>query len=168
MIINPVQRKVGLMKNKTKKISKASILFYVLAVLFLLATLLFAKLTHDYISASAENSGTITLETTISIYLSNCGSYLAYSFIFYGIGMILSKFSFMTHTLADCMVEEVEEKLQISCRFLHIKMKQIQKMIISLLTQRIKQKNLQKQKTNKKLILSIIERMSFFLHILNH
>lgn len=110
MIINPVQRKVGLMKNKTKKISKASILFYVLAVLFLLATLLFAKLTHDYISASAENSGTITLETTISIYLSNCGSYLAYSFIFYSIGMILSKFSFMTHTLADCMVEEVEEK----------------------------------------------------------
>ena len=110
MIINPVQRKVGLMKNKTKKISKASILFYVLAVLFLLATLLFAKLTHDYISASAENSGTITLETTISIYLSNCGSYLAYSFIFYGIGMILSKFSFMTHTLADCMVEEGEEK----------------------------------------------------------
>ena len=106
------------MKNKTKKISKASILFYVLAVLFLLATLLFAKLTHDYISASAENSGTITLETTISIYLSNCGSYLAYSFIFYGIGMILSKFSFMTHTLADCMVEEVEEKLKgITCGF---------------------------------------------------
>lgn len=96
------------MKNKIKKISKASILFYVLAVLFLLATLLFAKLTHDYISSNAES--TITLETTISIYLSNCGSYLAYSFIFYGIGMILNKFSLTMHTLADCMVEAVDEK----------------------------------------------------------
>lgn len=96
------------MKNKIKKISKASILFYVLAVLFLFATLLFAKLTHDYISSNAENS--ITLETTISIYLSNCGSYLAFSFIFYGIGMILNKFSLTMHTLADCMVEAVDEK----------------------------------------------------------
>lgn len=97
------------MKNKIKKISKASILFYVLAVLSLLATLLFAKLTHDYISASVESSGPITLETTISIYLSNCGSYFAYSFIFYGIGMILSKFSLTMHTLADCMVEAIDE-----------------------------------------------------------
>lgn len=97
------------MKNKTKKISKTSVLFYVLAVIFLLMTLFFAKLSHDYVTASVENSGSITLETTVGIYLSNCGSYLAFSFIFYGIGLILNKFSFMNNTLADCMVDAIED-----------------------------------------------------------
>lgn len=97
------------MKNKIKKISKTSVLFYVLAVIFLLMTLFFAKLSHDYVTASVENSGSITLETTVGIYLSNCGSYLAFSFIFYGIGLILNKFSFMNNTLADCMVDAIED-----------------------------------------------------------
>lgn len=97
------------MKNKIKKVSKTSVLFYVLAVIFLLMTLFFAKLSHDYVTSTIENSGSITLETTVGIYLSNCGSYLAFSFIFYGIGLILNKFSFMNNTLADCMVEAIED-----------------------------------------------------------
>ncbi|WP_416326610.1 hypothetical protein [[Eubacterium] hominis] len=97
------------MKNKkTSNISKASILFYVMAVLFLFAALFFAYLTYQSI-AEYKQSAEPSLSEVFSVYISNCGSYIAYSFILYGIGVILNKFSVMTNTIADCMVEAVED-----------------------------------------------------------
>lgn len=96
------------MKNKkTSGISKASIVFYVVAVLFVFAALFFAKLTYDTIVAYNQTQE-LGIKDMINVYLSNCAPYLGFAFILYGIGVILSKFALMTDTLSACMIDAIE------------------------------------------------------------
>lgn len=96
------------MKNKkTSGISKASIVFYVVAVLFVFAALFFAKLTYDTI-VTYNQTQELAIKDMINVYLSNCAPYLGFAFILYGIGVILSKFAFMTDMLSACMIDAIE------------------------------------------------------------
>lgn len=97
------------MKNKkTTSISKASIVFYVVAVLFVFAAAFFAKLTYDTI-VTYSSTQDLAIKDIINVYISNCAPYLGFAFILYGIGVILNKFALMTDTLSACMMDAVEE-----------------------------------------------------------
>ena len=97
------------MKNKkTSNVSKASIVFYVMAVLFLFASLFFAYQTYQSI-VEYKKSAEPALSTVIGAYISNCGAYVAYAFLLYGVGVILNKFTATNSILIDCMAEVINE-----------------------------------------------------------
>lgn len=95
--------------NNKNKIAKASIVFYVVAVIFLFIAAFLFYMTYETVVAYKQ-SYTTTMKDVIGLYLTNVAPYFAYSFILYGIGVILKKFSVMTDTLAMCMDAAIEIK----------------------------------------------------------
>lgn len=104
------------MNNKTKEttISKASILFYVTAVIFLLIGAFSIYMAYGTIQ-NYQTQYTLELKDIMNVYFSGAAQYFAYAIISYGIGVILKKFSELNQNLSLCMedvIEESEEELE--------------------------------------------------------
>lgn len=95
--------------TNNKKIAKASVVFYVIAVIFLFIAAYLFYMTYETVVVYKQ-SYTTTMKDIIGLYLTNVSPYFAYAFILYGIGVILKKFSVMTDTIAMCMDSAVEEE----------------------------------------------------------
>ena len=83
------------MKNGVFNLKKKSaILFYVLSVLFLIITIFVTVYGWINLASSAEQAGVSLVEQWVVVaqtLLATSGGFLAFTFIFLGIGLILSK-----------------------------------------------------------------------------
>lgn len=73
---------------------KSAILFYVLSVLFLIITIFVTAYGWINLASSAEQAGVSLVEQWVVVaqtLLATSGGFLAFTFIFLGIGLILSK-----------------------------------------------------------------------------
>lgn len=73
---------------------KSAILFYVLSVLFLIITIFVTVYGWINLASSAEQAGVSLVEqwvVVVQTLLATSGGFLAFTFIFLGIGLILSK-----------------------------------------------------------------------------
>lgn len=73
---------------------KSAILFYVLSVLFLIITIFVTVYGWINLASSAEQAGVSLLEqwvVVVQTLLATSGGFLAFTFIFLGIGLILNK-----------------------------------------------------------------------------
>lgn len=73
---------------------KSAILFYVLSVLFLIITIFVTVYGWINLASSAEQAGVSLVEQWVVVaqtLLATSGGFLAFTFIFLGIGLILSK-----------------------------------------------------------------------------
>lgn len=73
---------------------KSAILFYVLSVLFLIITIFVTVYGWIKLASSAEQAGVSLVEQWVVVaqtLLATSGGFLAFTFIFLGIGLILSK-----------------------------------------------------------------------------
>lgn len=101
-----MNRKVGTMTNNKKRATKsvASIVFYVVAVIFLCIAAF--SIWQGYLTVqSYKMQYTLKIADTINIYFSACAQYFAYAFILYGMGTVLAKLQGLTNTLCPCCEE---------------------------------------------------------------
>lgn len=86
---------VRILKNGVFNMKKKSaILFYVLSVLFLIITIFVTVYGWINLASSAEQAGVSLVEQWVVVaqtLLATSGGFLAFTFIFLGIGLILSK-----------------------------------------------------------------------------
>lgn len=103
------------MKNSKKvmKASSLSIVFYVLAVIFLAIAAF--EIYQGYLQiTSLQTQYTLTIIDMLGVYINYCAQYFAYAFMLYGIGVGLSKLHVIHYALSECMVDaQVEEDVQL-------------------------------------------------------
>ena len=99
------------MNNKQNgKIAKASIVFYVVSVIFLLISAFLIYMTYETIVTYKSTYSTApSMSDVFGLYINNVSPYFAYAFILYGIGVILKKFAVMTDTLTGIMDQAIVE-----------------------------------------------------------
>lgn len=97
-------------KEQSTKISKSSIIFYVIAVIFLCIAAFQIYMTHQSVISytDAYGAGTLATKDMVSAYLTGCSPYFAFAFILYGVGVILGKITMMTTALTQCMEEAID------------------------------------------------------------
>lgn len=112
IVDNKGQTKKGLNEMKNKKqnsVSKASILFYVMAVIFLLIAAF--SIYQAYLTVQGYKAQyTLQFTDILNIYLQGCSPSFAFAFIFYGIGVILNKIMEMNSSLSLCMDDALDSK----------------------------------------------------------
>lgn len=90
------------------KISKSSLFFYFAAVVFLFISLYRLIDTYQYIDYMKESTELI-FSDILNTYFGNVAPYFAYSFIFYGIGLLLDRFyKFISLLEEDAQHNKVE------------------------------------------------------------
>lgn len=105
-------RKVEIMKTKKEmKISKASIVFYVAAVIFLAIAAF--EIYQTYLTVeNYKTTYTLQLTDILNLYFTGCVPYFGFAFLAYGIGEVLKKISDLTSTLRLCMEDVIEEAVE--------------------------------------------------------
>lgn len=115
IVDNKGQTKKGLKQMKNKKqigISKASITFYVMAVIFLLIAAF--SIYQAYLTVQGYKAQYMLQFTDeLNIYLQGCSSSFAFAFIFYAIGVILNKINDLNGSLCLCMDDAIEAKANV-------------------------------------------------------
>lgn len=97
--------------KKTKKetgVSVISIVFYVIAVVFLCIAAFNIWQAYQTVQ-SYQLQYSLTLSDILGVYFSNCAQYFAYAFVLYGVGVALNKIAVLNKTLCTCMDSGVEE-----------------------------------------------------------
>lgn len=98
------------MKNMKKEsgVSAISIVFYVVAVIFL--GIAVYGIYQGYLTVeNYKLQYTMTLLDIMGIYFTACAQYFAYAFILYGIGTVLTRVSVLSNVLGGCLEVEKEE-----------------------------------------------------------
>lgn len=99
------------MTNKKQNgISKASILFYVVAVIFLMIAAFSIYQAHSIIEMN-KTQYAMKFTDELNVYLQGCSPSFGFAFILYGIGVILNKFSDMNSSLQLCMNDAIDSEL---------------------------------------------------------
>lgn len=102
-------------KENSIKISKASIFFYVAAVIFLVIAVFYLYVTYQSVAEyKLSQAADPTLQTIFSAYLGNCAPFFAYAIGCYGIGLVIGKVSALASALSLCVddaqVVEIEDE----------------------------------------------------------
>lgn len=95
--------------KKTFKVSAASILFYVAAVVFLGIAVFYIWQTYVIISNYADSGQNINISAMLDNYFTYCSPYFAYAIICYGLGVVMGKLTSLTHVMSLCLVDAKEE-----------------------------------------------------------
>lgn len=97
--------------KKEMKISKASIVFYVAAVVFLAIAAF--EIYQTYLTVeNYKTTYTLQLTDILNLYFTGCVPYFGFAFLAYGIGEVLKKISDLTSTLRLCMEDVIEEAVE--------------------------------------------------------
>ena len=96
--------------KKELKISAASILFYVAAVVFLGIAVFYIWQTYVMISNYAEAGQSINISAALDNYFTYCAPYFAYAILCYGLGVVMGKLTNLTHVMSLCLESTQEEK----------------------------------------------------------
>lgn len=99
-------------KAKITRISKASILFYIAAVVFLLIGAFSIYMAYESIQ-NYQTQYTLEVKDILNVYFSGAAPFFAYGIISYGIGVVISKVSELNYHLTLCMDDAVLEKERI-------------------------------------------------------
>ena len=90
--------------KKELKISAASILFYVAAVVFLGIAVFYIWQTYVMISNYAEAGQSINITAALDNYFTYC------AILCYGLGVVMGKLTNLTHVMSLCLESTQEEK----------------------------------------------------------
>lgn len=98
------------MTNKKQNgISKASIIFYVVAVIFLLIAAFSIYQAHAIIQIN-KTQYAMKFTDVLNVYLQGVAPSFGFAFILYGIGVVLNKFNDMNSSLQLCVNDAVESQ----------------------------------------------------------
>lgn len=97
--------------KKEMKISKASIVFYVAAVIFLAIAAF--EIYQAYLTVeSYKTTYTLQMSDILNLYFTGCVPYFGFAFLSYGIGEIMKKINDLTSTLRLSMEDVIEDAPQ--------------------------------------------------------
>ena len=99
------------MKTKNGlRVSKASILFYVAAVVFLLIAAF--EIYQAYVTVETyKASYSLQMTDILNLYFTGCVPYFGFAFVSYGIGEVLKKLTDLSGVLLLC-VDDAKEQLE--------------------------------------------------------
>lgn len=97
--------------KKSMKVSKASIVFYVAAVIFLAIAAFEIYQTYQSI-VSYKTQYSLQLMDVLNLYFTGCVPYFGFAFISYGIGEVLKKVGELHAALSLCIEDAIEDEAE--------------------------------------------------------